>query len=114
MLERIASETCANDRVLVLGDFNSDENNPAFRSLIGSPRVRLLDTFRAVYPTAASVGTFNSFRGDSTQGKIDSILAGPGWTVIDASIDRRRWGELWASDHFAVAAILRVSRERQE
>ena len=107
LLQRIAADGALGDRILVLGDFNSDENNPAFRALTGSSSVVLRDTYRALHPGATNVGTFNSFRGDSTQGKIDAILIGPGWTVLDASIDRRRWGELWASDHFAVAATLK-------
>jgi endonuclease/exonuclease/phosphatase family metal-dependent hydrolase len=107
LLERIAIGGGPADRILVLGDFNSDENNAAFRTLVGPSPVMLRDTYRAAHPNATIVGTFNSFRGDSTQGKIDAILAGPGWTVLDATIDRRRWGQLWASDHFAVSAILR-------
>ncbi len=107
LLQRIAADNRSSDRIVVMGDFNSDETNPAFRMLTGSASVMLRDTYRTVHPGATVVGTFNSFRGDSTQGKIDAILMGPGWTVLDASIDRRRWGELWASDHFAVSAIIR-------
>jgi endonuclease/exonuclease/phosphatase family metal-dependent hydrolase len=110
LLARIAADSSRRDGVLVFGDFNTDEANPAFRSLISDARVALRDTFRAKHPNATVVGTFNSFRGDSTQGKIDAILATPRWDVIDASIDRRRFGELWASDHFAVTAILRYQR----
>jgi endonuclease/exonuclease/phosphatase family metal-dependent hydrolase len=96
--------------MLVFGDFNADESNPAFRSLLTNSRVPLRDTFRDRHPNATNVGTFNAFRGDSTQGKIDAILASPHWTVLDATIDRRQWGSLWASDHFAVAAIVRRPR----
>jgi len=111
LLARIRGDDGASDRVLVLGDFNSDEANPAFRMLVEPAgrdgAVGLFDTFRAADPNATVVGTFNGFKGDSTAGKIDAILAGPGWTVDGAGIDRRRWGELWASDHFAVWATLR-------
>jgi endonuclease/exonuclease/phosphatase family metal-dependent hydrolase len=110
LLQRIASDGGPGDLVVVLGDFNSDEMNPAFRALTGAASVVLRDTYRALHPNATVVGTFNGFRGDSTQGKIDAILAGPGWSVLDATIDRRRWGALWASDHFAVSAILRRAR----
>jgi endonuclease/exonuclease/phosphatase family metal-dependent hydrolase len=95
-----------------MGDFNSDETNAAFRALVAAQPGLLRDTYRTLHPNATNVGTFNSFRGDSTQGKIDAILAGPGWTVLDAAIDRRRFGELWASDHFAVAAVLRRQRNQ--
>ncbi len=112
LLDRVRGDAGPSDRVLVMGDFNSDEANPAFQRLAtaagsseGAPLLR--DTFRARHPDARVVGTFNAFKGDSTAGKIDAILAGAGWSVLDAGIDRRRWGALWASDHFAVWAIVR-------
>jgi endonuclease/exonuclease/phosphatase family metal-dependent hydrolase len=120
LLDRVRSDAEPGDRVLVMGDFNSDEANPAFQQLvttvggvapaasgpIGRPPL-LRDTFRARNPDATVVGTFNAFKGDSTAGKIDAILVGTGWRVLDAGIDRRRWGALRASDHFAVWAIVR-------
>lgn len=112
LLDRVRRDAGPGDRVLVMGDFNSDETNPAFRQLATASRVPdgtplLRDTFRARHSDANVVGTFNAFKGDSTAGKIDAILAGNGWSVLDAGIDRRRWGALWASDHFAVWAIVR-------
>lgn len=106
LLERIASGP-QGERVIVTGDFNADESNPAFQSLLADSRVRLRDTFRQLHPTATNAGTFHGFRGDSTGGKIDAILVGPRWNVIEAGIDRRQFGALWASDHFAVWATLR-------
>ncbi|HUF29985.1 MAG TPA: endonuclease/exonuclease/phosphatase family protein [Gemmatimonadaceae bacterium] len=104
---RIAADGSPGDRLLVLGDFNADEQNPAYRALLGDPRTPLRDAFRAVYPDARMAGTFNAFRGDSTGGMIDHVLVGTRWRVVDAGIDRRRFGALWASDHFAVWAVLR-------
>lgn len=106
MLSRIESDGARTDRVLVLGDFNSDEANPAFRALLADPVARLRDSFRELHQNAKLVGTFNAFRGDSIGGKIDAVLVGPGWEVQGAGIDRQKWADLWASDHFAVWAIL--------
>ncbi|MBA2292317.1 MAG: endonuclease/exonuclease/phosphatase family protein [Gemmatimonadales bacterium] len=105
--QRIATDAMPGDAIIVMGDFNSDESNPAFTMLVSEPTVPLHDTFRALHPDARVVGTFNSFRGDSTAGKIDAVLVGQGWETIDAGIDRRRFGALWASDHFAVWAAIR-------
>jgi endonuclease/exonuclease/phosphatase family metal-dependent hydrolase len=105
--ERMRTDAAPGDRLLLLGDFNADETNPAYRMLVDAGTPRLADTFRARHPSATVVGTFNAFRGDSTGGKIDAILVGPGWQVLDAGIDRRRFGALWASDHFAVWATVR-------
>lgn len=106
MLERMAGDGDPGDGIIVVGDFNADESNPAFRSLVTSPRVELIDTYRTRHPSATVVGTFNAFRGDSTGGKIDGILVGRAMRVLDAGIDRRRWGRVWASDHFAVWATV--------
>ena len=65
----------------MFGDFNADEANPAAQAMVTSTRTPLRDTFRAAHPDARVVGTFNSFRGDSTGGKIDFILADPAWRV---------------------------------
>jgi endonuclease/exonuclease/phosphatase family metal-dependent hydrolase len=106
VLER-AVQGSAGDKVIVMGDFNADETNPAFKALLSDARLPLRDAFRVVYPNATVVGSFNAFRGDSTGGKIDAILVGRELTVRAAGIDRRRFGTLWASDHFAVWAVVR-------
>ncbi len=111
LLERLTRDGSPTDGVIVMGDFNSDEQNPAFRALTAGAAAPLRDTFRAMHPNAVAVGTFNSFRGDSTLGKIDAILVNQRLVPMGAGIDRRRFGELWASDHFAVwAAVRRPTR----
>ncbi len=110
LLTRIAAEGSTLDGVIVTGDFNADEANAAFQALIRDERVRLRDSYRARYPEARTVGTFNGFRGDSTAGKIDAVLLGPGLTVEAAGIDRRMVNGLWPSDHFPVWARVRRGR----
>jgi endonuclease/exonuclease/phosphatase family metal-dependent hydrolase len=92
-------------RLILLGDFNADESNRAYRMALEGP---LRSAFRAVLPDATDVDSFNGFRaGEWDSGLIDHVLVGAGWAVVDAGIDRRRFGEQWASDHFAVWAVLR-------
>jgi endonuclease/exonuclease/phosphatase family metal-dependent hydrolase len=102
---RLSQDGRSNDQVLVLGDFNADEANPAYRALVAEGAT-LRDAVRDVHSAATSVGTFNAFRGDSTGGMIDHVLVGPGWRVLAAGIDRRRFGALWPSDHFPVWAVI--------
>ncbi len=109
LLQRVSRDSSAGDHVMVLGDFNADERNPAYRALITGRRALLRDAFRVMHPDAKIVGTFNAFRGDSTGGMIDHVLVGPRWKVLGAGIDRRRYGRLWPSDHFPVWAVLRPS-----
>lgn len=110
LLDRMAADPHPGDALVLTGDFNADETNPAFRALLADPRVPLRDTFRALHRDAAVAGTFNAFRGDSTGGKIDAVLVGPGWEVLRAAIDRRQVDGLWPSDHFPVVARIRRQR----
>ncbi len=96
--------------VVVLGDFNSGEANPAYRLLTDSTDSPALlhDTFRVLHPRDSIVGTFNGFRGDSTGEKIDHILVTRGWRTEDATIVRRSAGGRYPSDHFPVTATIRL------
>lgn len=94
--------------VVVMGDFNAGEGNPAFRALLdASDRgVRLRDSFRDVYPDAGGVGTYHAFTGDRTGEKIDAVLVSPAWTVVDAAIVGTSRAGRYPSDHFPVTATL--------
>jgi endonuclease/exonuclease/phosphatase family metal-dependent hydrolase len=96
--------------VIVTGDFNAGEDNPAFRRLVEHDRPRLVDTFRALHSDARGVGTFNAFTGERTGDKIDAVLASPDWDVLEASILRLNEDGRYPSDHFPVTAILRARR----
>lgn len=108
MLRRMASDGAPSDRILVMGDFNAGESNPAFRALLSDARVPLVDVHRWFGPDEEWGGTFHGFAGGTSGEKIDAILMRRGdWVLAgDAGVDRRRWGALWASDHYAVWALL--------
>lgn len=94
--------------LLLMGDFNAGEANPAFTALLGAAErgVRLRDTYRAVHPHAEPVGTYHAFTGDRTGEKIDAVLATPGWEVLDAAIVLTNEDGRYPSDHFPVTATL--------
>lgn len=98
----------ASHPVIVMGDFNSGEQNPAFRALIAPDgrNVPLRDTFRAVHPEATAVGTFHAFNGKRDGEKIDAVLVSPGWRVLDAAIVTTNDNARYPSDHFPVTATL--------
>ncbi len=109
LLQRIRERTAAagpEEGILVTGDFNAGEHNPAFRALLEAEDPALLDTFRALHPDAREVGSFHGFRGGSGGEKIDAILVDPGWVVLEAEIVRTRSGHLFPSDHYPVTAVL--------
>ncbi len=110
LLERITHDAAHGDAILVMGDFNADEANPAFTALVRDGRTPLREGYRVRHPDATRVGTFHGFTGDSTGGMIDHVLVGPRWEVHDAGIDRRQVAGRWASDHFGVWATVRRVR----
>lgn len=99
------------DPVILAGDLNSAEDNPAVAALKGDPAApRLLDTFRVAHPGETDIQTFNGFkpREEWGRGKIDYILAQPGAEVSEAWIDRREKEGHYPSDHFPVGARITV------
>jgi endonuclease/exonuclease/phosphatase family metal-dependent hydrolase len=102
--ERIDARAFATDPVMVTGDFNVGEKNPA----LGALRGPFIDTFRAVHPEETTVGTFTGFKfGNTTGEKIDYIFVQPGTEVMHAEIVRASRDQRYPSDHFPVVARVR-------
>jgi endonuclease/exonuclease/phosphatase family metal-dependent hydrolase len=107
------------DPIILTGDLNAGENNPAVRYLKGEDKLDvawnglaknplpLVDTFRVLHPDDTDVGTFHSFKGVSSGPKIDYIFARPGTKVLLAAIVRDHQGDRCPSDHFPMLAELR-------
>jgi endonuclease/exonuclease/phosphatase family metal-dependent hydrolase len=109
LLTRIRARSAPDDPVLLMGDFNAGESNPAFRSLLrddGASRTVLYDTFRAAQPDAVATGTYHAFSGDRAGEKIDAILASSEWRTLEADIVLFHEGGRYPSDHFPVTATL--------
>jgi endonuclease/exonuclease/phosphatase family metal-dependent hydrolase len=100
--------------VIVTGDFNVGERNPALLSLVtgadGRPAA-FVDTFRVLHADAATVGTFTGFKLEATTGeKIDYVLVQPGTEVMSAEIVRTSRNNRYPSDHFPVVARVRLAQ----
>lgn len=122
---RILTLAGPREPVILAGDFNCGEDSPALRFLTGrAPRAvdepgpgpgltarwkGLVDTFRAVRPDEAEVGTYHAFKGTTTGDKIDFILASREVRVRSAEIVRDHRGGRYPSDHFPVTADLTLS-----
>ncbi|NLX21796.1 MAG: endonuclease/exonuclease/phosphatase family protein [Phycisphaerae bacterium] len=108
------------DPIILTGDLNADERNPAVRYLkreIPAVPARpensaavppLADTFRVLHPDAKPAGTFNGFTGKKDGGKIDYILTSPEWCVMEAAIVYDNKDGHYPSDHFPVTAVLKL------
>jgi endonuclease/exonuclease/phosphatase family metal-dependent hydrolase len=109
LVERIGARAHA-DPVIVTGDFNAGEDNPAMLYLLrageGERDLRLRDSFRVVHPDAVEVGTFNGFAGRTTGPKIDAILVSERWNVESAAIVRTSRDGQYPADHFPVVAVI--------
>jgi endonuclease/exonuclease/phosphatase family metal-dependent hydrolase len=112
LAERVAARVPAGEPVIVTGDFNAGEDNPAITTLTAGPadrQGRLVDTFRVRHPDASPVGTITSFKFGNIDGdKIDYVLVEPGTEVLDAAIVRTSRDGRYPSDHFPVTARIRL------
>jgi endonuclease/exonuclease/phosphatase family metal-dependent hydrolase len=114
LADRIAARRAAGEPVIVTGDFNVGEANPALKRLtapLPSAPALFVDTFRVRYPAETRVGTFNGFKFEQTGGeKIDYVLVLPGTDVLDAAIIRTSRNNRYPSDHFPVTARVVLPR----
>lgn len=112
---RIAGRANPGEPVVLMGDFNAGESNPAIAYLRGEADVQgertpapLVDGFRIAHPDATDVGTFCGFDPAKTGGeKIDHVFVEPGTTVLEATIVRDSvpgHAGRAPSDHFPVTA----------
>jgi endonuclease/exonuclease/phosphatase family metal-dependent hydrolase len=111
LVKRIA-ERSHPDPVIVTGDFNAGEDNPAIVSL--KKNGKLVDTYRAVHPDAKDVGTFNAFAGRKSGAKIDYIFAPKEVGVEESSIVDDNEDGRYPSDHFPIKATLRTSGQNRD
>ena len=103
--DRVQERSVPREPVVITGDFNVGEDNPALATLIGP----FLDTFRVVRPDEKEAGTFSGFKfGQTTGDKIDYVLVQPGTEVLDAEIVRFSRDSQYPSDHFPVLARVRL------
>jgi len=103
LLDRVAARSPALP-VVVTGDFNTGEANPATQAMLKSLR----DTFRVIHPKVMEVGTANQFKlGTTTGEKIDYIFVEPDTEVLSAEIVRTSVNGRYPSDHFPVVARVR-------
>ena len=112
--QRVESRAFPNEPVIITGDFNVGETNPAIATLAGGRHdnsvALFVDTFRVMHPQEREVGTFSGFKLGMTGGeKIDYIFVQPGTDVLHAEIVRTSRDGRYPSDHFPVVARVRLA-----
>ena len=106
LLDKIRELEIRNAAVIIMGDFNAGEDNPAFRTLLENKIIQLKDSFRFLHPSAENAGTFNGFKGISSGDKIDAILVSPVFNIMTSDIIHSNKNGFYPSDHFPVTATL--------
>lgn len=107
MLASLIANRKTGDPVIVTGDFNAGENNPAIRYLKNASNlspVTLVDTFRVLHPETQAVGTGGGFEGRRDGPKIDYVFVEPDTRVLEAGIIHDNEAGRYPSDHFPVHA----------
>lgn len=109
--QRIA-DRASDDPVVVTGDMNAGEDNPAIAILKAKDSAYpLRDTFRVIHPDAKAVGTGNGgYNGKRDGAKIDYVLISPGIETLGAAIDQEPRDGRFPSDHYPVIATMRIER----
>ena len=107
IIERISNRKQSNEPIILMGDFNAAEKNPAITVFKEEP-LKLVDTFRVVKPDEKMVKTFHGFRGGSFMGgKIDHVFILPETAEVrSAEIVRFNKDNRYLSDHYPVRAKL--------
>ena len=111
LAQKIHSRRRPEEPVVVTGDFNAGEDNPAITALVPA---MFIDTYRVSNPEAADAATFNGFKAGPLAGpKIDYVLVQPGTRVLSAAIVRTAREGRYPSDHFPVVARIRFPEIRE-
>ena len=96
--------------IIVTGDFNAEPGNPAVRRLQAGDSPVPVSALNITSPTPP--GTFHGFTGRASGGPIDYIFLSPEWQVIEAKVLTGDGAWPFPSDHFPVAATLRLPNVR--
>jgi endonuclease/exonuclease/phosphatase family metal-dependent hydrolase len=107
---RIAARAQKNEPVVLVGDFNCGPSSPPIRAILDDKAIALVDAWRAANPQAPERGSFNGWAEACNGERIDFVLVSNGVRVESASIDDRKPGGRWPSDHAAVRARLALPR----
>ncbi|WP_186755352.1 endonuclease/exonuclease/phosphatase family protein [Echinicola salinicaeni] len=105
ILSKMQEATQAGIPVMLTGDFNVDQENPAYILLKDSKELK--DCYEAADVRYANNGTFNSFDNTkSTDRRIDHIFVSEDLNVKKYGILTDTYHNLYPSDHFPVMAVI--------
>ena len=89
--------------IVLTGDFNCGDDNPAILTIL---KGGLVDSYRALRKKTANEGTFHAFKGGTDGEKIDFIFTSKHLKTKKSEIVRDSYNGKFPSDHFPVTAVL--------
>jgi endonuclease/exonuclease/phosphatase family metal-dependent hydrolase len=97
-----------NSPCIVMGDLNTTEDTPAYKTLLRpDARRKLSDSYRELHATRApDEASFGGWTGKAKGSRIDFILHTTEFKPVAAEIDRTSYDGRWPSDHYPVTATL--------
>ena len=100
-----------NGPIILMGDFNDVPGSQVHRFLT-TPNTCLKDTWRITgREEGPNSHTHHGFNGTPQKGRLDWILAGPDFRVMDARIIRDNFNGRYPSDHFPYGAELKFGMD---
>lgn len=117
LLRRQIARLAGNARVVLTGDFNTDQASPPYEALfatVDDQPSSVVDSYRTNNPDKKpNEGTFSGFNANATNGaRIDWIGVSRDWQIRSATIDRTSREGRTPSDHFPITAVLRYKPAR--
>ncbi|MFZ1529361.1 MAG: endonuclease/exonuclease/phosphatase family protein [Ferruginibacter sp.] len=110
LIQRKVYAIAKNTPVIIMGDFNSTPESDAYQLLADKNDPKHFTDAKEISqsPHYGPAGTFNGFRSKERDDKpIDFIFLKGKWKVLKHASISQTWQGRFASDHFAVMAILK-------
>ena len=110
LIRRRAAEINPGGPVVIVGDFNSREDDEDYATLVrhaDDTGPRYLDAYREIHPDRQTdEATFHGFKGGKEGSRIDWIIHTPDLRATEAHIDRSSEDGRYPSDHYPITALL--------
>lgn len=90
--------------LILMGDFNVTDDNPVYSFVTDS--IGLRDAWTGSgQTTGPESNTFHGWKNTEGTGRIDYIFSGPGLNPMKSFVNKKKYGNIFPSDHFPVEAI---------
>ena len=107
-LVRYIPTIAADYPVILMGDLNTLDTDPAYSTIISDTKLKFVDS--ALVGKAQPASTFNGFGNATKHQRIDYIFISQGLSSSQYTTHEDREGERYISDHYPVSAVIEFSQ----